>query len=47
MEIGESLATLYTSDKSLLDAGIRHLETCYEIKDVPESVPELIQECIS
>lgn len=47
VEIGESLATLYTSDKSLLDAGIRHLETCYEIKDVPESVPELIQECIS
>ena len=45
--IGESIATLYTSDKSLLDAGIRHLETCYEIKDVPESVPELIQECIS
>lgn len=47
VEIGESIATLYTSDKSLLDAGIRHLETCYEIKDVPESVPELIQECIS
>lgn len=47
VEAGESLATLYTSGKSLLDAGIRHLETCYEIKDVPESVPELIQECIS
>lgn len=46
VEAGESLATLYTSDKSLLDAGIRHLETCYEIKDAPESVPELIQECI-
>ena len=46
VKTGESLATLYTSDKSLLDAGIRHLETCYEIKDVPESVPELIQECI-
>ena len=46
VEAGESLATLYTSDKSLLDAGIRHLKTCYEIKDVPESVPELIQECI-
>lgn len=46
VEAGESLATLYTSDKSLLDAGIRHLETCYEIKNVPESVPELIQECI-
>ena len=46
VKTGESLATLYTSDKSLLDAGIRHLETCYEIKDAPESVPELIQECI-
>lgn len=46
VKTGESLATLYTSDKSLLDAGIRHLETCYEIKDAPKSVPELIQECI-
>ena len=47
VEEGESLATLYTSGKSLLDAGLKHLETCYEIKDTPDSIPELMQECIS
>lgn len=47
VEAGESLATLYTSDESLLEAGLSHLKTCYELKSAPKSVPELIQECIS
>lgn len=46
VEKGEPLATLYTSDKSLLLAGLEHLKTCYEICDTPKNVPTLIQECI-
>ena len=46
VEAGEPLANLYTSDNSLLDAGLRHLESCYEISDAPGDIPKLIQECI-